>query len=336
MREAIGAAGGENARVQLRLHCRCQARGREVVRLLEERSIERVRLVEDREDLERTVGEQSLHRDLETRDEALDEQVAPLLAVCLAREQTFDARACAQQLRTVVGADHPTAGRHRYRLDHAGELERVELPGQWLFEIEAPMARHRDTGARELRARQVLAPRQTRRLRRVVRQAECVRHCRSELGGGIVGTNDRGDWPGRHHREQACHGRVMVGEIDIDAIDAAGRDGMLAVRGEQQLHAQPGRGGDEGRDAIAAVRRDDQHACARHGLQRGVGGYLIHAVSGTAREGAWSGTNDGDITPPGAGPRAARDRVTCRGGRPAAPGRPAWFPAGPGTPRRPG
>ena len=54
------------------------ARRRDVEGLLEERAVERVRLVEERQDLEPPAPEEPLERHLGAGDEALDEDPAPL------------------------------------------------------------------------------------------------------------------------------------------------------------------------------------------------------------------------------------------------------------------
>ena len=95
-----------------------QPRGSDVDRLLEVGALERIGLVEHREDLEVPGAQEALHRDLGPRHVALDQQgAAGILPRAL--QNRPDAPRGRLGRAGVVRADHPLAGGERHRLDDA-------------------------------------------------------------------------------------------------------------------------------------------------------------------------------------------------------------------------
>ena len=95
---------------------RREARRRDVDRLLEVRTLERVGLVEHREHLERAVAQQPLERDLDARDVLLDDHRAV--------PEAGDPGPGGVELLRGVAADHALAAREPGGLDDAREPDR--------------------------------------------------------------------------------------------------------------------------------------------------------------------------------------------------------------------
>src|SRR5262249_7571168 len=115
--ESLRRRRGTRAHGRLR-HLR-QARRRDVDRLLEERSVEWIRLVEQGQCFELAPNEQAFERDLLTRDERLDQETihaVSYLADIMRRENGGDALPCGDEFSFVVGADDTTAGGEHERL----------------------------------------------------------------------------------------------------------------------------------------------------------------------------------------------------------------------------
>ena len=102
------------------------ARG-DVDALLEERTVKRIGLVEDRQHLEPAVEQQPLQRDLRPRDEGLDQKQRSFILVPCIRHDGAHPLDGGRELPGVIGPNDPAAGRHRNRLDHAGKRDSGEI-----------------------------------------------------------------------------------------------------------------------------------------------------------------------------------------------------------------
>ena len=95
------------------LHVGRRHRRRAIDRLLEERTIERIRLVEDRQDLHHTMAEQSLDRIFSAGNESLDDRLAvrcvPLDAHVRRLQKLLQPPYRCLVLRCVVHPDHTAA-----------------------------------------------------------------------------------------------------------------------------------------------------------------------------------------------------------------------------------
>src|SRR5579884_3950432 len=87
------------------LHPFGQARRRDINGLLKKRAVQRVRLVEKRENLQLAVRENAFQRDLEAGDEVLNQKRGFLLRIALGEQQPFQAIDGSDALGFVIGAD---------------------------------------------------------------------------------------------------------------------------------------------------------------------------------------------------------------------------------------
>ena len=143
MAKAQGTSGRGNHGGDGLLRGRQLARRRHVDGLLEERTVQRIRLVEDGERLQDAVHKDAFDRLLAPRDERLDQDVAvcwiPLLADVSGQQEAADALDGPRTSRGVVHAYHPPAPRQRQRLDNRGVgevLSGLEGGGLWWHEAE--------------------------------------------------------------------------------------------------------------------------------------------------------------------------------------------------------
>ena len=116
------------ARVTASTMARCVAvrrrRRRDVDRLLEERAVERIGLVEDGKHVQRAVVHQPLERVLASGDEPFDQRdrvrVVPLGAHVGRSHSARSRSTAAASAGRIVGAHHAAAARQRDRLQHTG------------------------------------------------------------------------------------------------------------------------------------------------------------------------------------------------------------------------
>ena len=113
-----------------------KARGRHVDRLLEKGTVQRIGLVEDRQDLEGAVGQETFHRDLRPGNVLLDEDPrcrvpAPSRNVRVREDRSDSPPGRAEGLR-IVPPDHAAASREKRRLQNArvGAGGRGHPPGR--------------------------------------------------------------------------------------------------------------------------------------------------------------------------------------------------------------
>ena len=152
-----------------------KSRRRDVDRLLEEGTLERVRLVEEREHAEPPGCHEPLDRHLDPGNVALDQERARLLPALRreprAPQQRRDPPESRDQLGLVVRPDHAAARGEEQRLEDA----RIRHAARDLLRIvrdrEALEARGREPGAGERLARRELAARSSHRSHRRVRDA---------------------------------------------------------------------------------------------------------------------------------------------------------------------
>src|SRR3954447_14583896 len=95
----------------LALHILGESRRCDIDRLLKERAIERIRLVKQREHLEAAMVEESFKRNLEARDEILDQESLGLYTLLERVEQFAEPIDRRRKLSWRIGAHHTTAPR---------------------------------------------------------------------------------------------------------------------------------------------------------------------------------------------------------------------------------
>ena len=109
------------------LHAQIESGRRDVNRLLEERTFERIGLVEDRERGQLSARQHALDRELRAGNVGLDENLVFETGACGADlgagQQRADAPEGGGQLRSGIGSDHAPAPRKTDRLEHAREID---------------------------------------------------------------------------------------------------------------------------------------------------------------------------------------------------------------------
>ena len=165
-------------------------RGRHVDRLLEERSIERVRLVEDRQRPEHTVVQKPLDRKLLARHERLDQgervDSVPLQPHVRGLQDAAQPVERGHEGTWVVHADHAAAAGEGERLQHTGitcgcgELLRV------VVERHRREGRRRKARGAEGGAAVELVAAGACRLGRITRKRQRLRHVRRQDRGPIA------------------------------------------------------------------------------------------------------------------------------------------------------
>ena len=281
--QAVGGASCAHPLGRERLDRFRQPRRRDVDRLFEEGTVERIRLVEDREHGQRPARQHAFEGDLRPRDERLDEKRAVLRRAALlgaggrigrgARGR--DARgggrrigrsaddragtpARGLQAREVVGPDHPPARGHRERLDHAGKFDAVELGADGTAQIHLPHRRYRKPGRRERGAGQILAAGGSRGGRGVVREPQGGGGAIRDLDGVVVGGDDGRDGPIPVRGQDPIDDRCRVRQIDPEPAGELRRQRVLPFARDEHLEAELAGGLQVGVDPVAAGRGDQQ------------------------------------------------------------------------------
>ena len=143
-----------------------QARGGDVDGLLEERAVERVRLVEQGQGAEHAPGEQPFQRDLRARDERFAQDLTRSGGVQLQQlgglQQPAQASEGEAESGGVVGAHDPAAAGQQQGFEHAGPADLAADPaggrGRVLVEGKTDEARGGDAGCRTQGAHGGLVP----------------------------------------------------------------------------------------------------------------------------------------------------------------------------------
>ena len=239
-----------------------EPRRRHVDGLLEERAVERVRLVEERERLEPARHEEPLERDLAAGDELLDEQRAGGLAAhgdVVAPEERGDAPEGGDELVRAVRADHAPARRERPRLQHArvgragGRARRV------LRERDEREARLRHAGGAQALAHRVLVARGRRGGDRVGLEAEARGDGGGDDGGQVVHRDDGVDRAPGGEAGDLRGGAVGVAEVERQQVVGDLRLERAGLLGRaHEVHAETGRGVDERLGAVRRGRQEQQ------------------------------------------------------------------------------
>ena len=233
-----------------------QPGGRDVDGLLEERPVERIRLVEEGQDVERAADQQPFEGDLASGHERLDEQGAPRFVGKRSLDLGQDRRDAPErrdEFPRVVRADHAAARREHARLEDARVLDLLG-DGAWIVaQVDEAETRHRNGRVGEASAHRVLVARggdggQGIRLEPEPR-ADGGGHDRGE----IVDRDDGVDRPAA--REPGDRLRAGGRIVEVERDEVVGRvllQRARPLRGAHELDAHPGRGGDE---RLGAIRR---------------------------------------------------------------------------------
>ena len=270
--QAEGRAGGRGDRLDAPLDVGRQPRGRDVDRLLEVRALERVRLVEQRQRVERAAHEQAFQRDLDARHVRLGQQelrgVAAHLDV-LAGEQRGDPPESGHELVGGVGADDAAAGRQRQGLQHAGKLHAARGQERIVLQREPPVARDRHAGGGQTLAHLELVAGGRHRGRRAGPQAQPL----GDGGGGdrgeVVHAHDGAERAAGGQRRHPGGGAVGIGEVEREEMVRGVRlEGARLVGGADDVDAERASGLEEILGAVRRRRQEQEQPVHRRALPR--------------------------------------------------------------------
>ena len=238
------------------------ARRRDVDRLLEVRAVERVRLVEEREHLERAAAQEPLDRDLGARARTPrrgSSRAAVLLARRAAPARVLRSLAMRRHAATnpagIVGPDDAAARREDERLQDAGvaATSRAAASGSLAERRGARKARHRHAGVAERLAHRVLVRGAARGLGRVVREPEPLRRERGDDRGRIARRDDAADRPRRRGLGDLLRRALRPAVVERDAGPARVAEGVLDLGGSGRSRRRAAR-------RAAAPRRGSRRA----------------------------------------------------------------------------
>jgi len=224
-------AGGGGGRADGALHAVRQARGRHVDGLLEERPLQRVGLVEERQHVQRSPDQQAFQGDLEAGHVFLGKQIARGVAGhrdVVADEQRRDAPEGHDELLGGVGADDPAAGRQAQRLQHAGKRDAARGQHGVLAERDAPEARHRQARRGQALAHLELVARGGDGGRRAGPQSETLGDGGGSGGGDVIHADHGGQ---RAPGAPLDHARRGLGRVaEVEGQQAVGSERLERAR----------------------------------------------------------------------------------------------------------
>ena len=165
-------------------------RWRQVDRLFEERPLQRVGLVEEREDEEAAPRQQGFEGELLSGDVLLDQEVTRFVTASPAQlgicQQCGDPRVCGGELVGVVRADHSAAGGQEGGFQHTRKLHAAGQRPRIVIDTNTLVARSGKAGLREPAAQPELVSGDRDRLHRVRREPQSVRGLRRDQGRLLV------------------------------------------------------------------------------------------------------------------------------------------------------
>ena len=250
------------------------ARRRDVNGLLEVRAVERVRLVEQREHLERAAAQEPLERDLRAGHERLDEHLARLLLAARASlrarvpEQPRDAPPRGDEPGGIVRADDAAARREDERLQDARVRRRARSRLGILAEIVQREGRHRQAGVPQRGAHRVLVRRAAGALGAVVRQPESLRRERGDHRGRIARRHDSPDRPLRRGLGDLLRRALRPAVVEGDEIGLRAEgvlDLVAEVAPDDERHAEAPRCGLEVVEPVARGRNEEEELASGGG-----------------------------------------------------------------------
>ncbi len=216
--------------------------GGHIERLLEERSVERVRLVEDRQNVEFALPEHTFHDDFGAGNESFDEQGFAWAPTC-SGENEADSFDGLSHVRWCVGSNHTAARRQGKRFQHhrKPQLRRQSCDVDAGFgHLERRLSDR--TAQRPPHGRLVAGGRN--RMGRVVRKPQCFGSVCGGQDAGIVDGNDRVEWRAGGTFDDLARGfrgMVQVGQKEVGLV---GQE-LSPLRNDREVDAQPHRRLDE-------------------------------------------------------------------------------------------
>ncbi len=246
-----------------------EPRGRDVDRLLEERSVQRIRLVEQREGVQLAADQQPLERHFRARDEFFHEDPVGALAQLedLRRGQNRrDPFERGDELRLIKSADDAAARREDERLEHARVAHSRGGDGRDIRGAPRGERRGRHARTGQQLAHPELVPRRLHRRQGTRAQAEVPADRRRGHGREVIhGHHGVERTPGGkapHLLDGGSRSRQRQGEQVIRELPG---HHVGAIGGDHQVHVELPRRLDEVLGAVGRGGNQQEQAFQRHG-----------------------------------------------------------------------
>ena len=258
--------GAEGRRfAQGRLRRLRKARRGHVDRLLEERPLERIGLVEEGQGSQLAAREEPLEGDLGAVHVVLDEDFigrGPALEDIGRRQDRLDAAPCGSEPLGVVGADHSPAPGEKRRLEDAGVRDSGRRAIRSAAERENMVGRRRRAAPREELPHPFLVPRRRDRFQGVVRQPQRFRDRGRRDDRVLVDADGRRDRGGLRELGDAPRAARRVAEVQREQTLRIERfHGARLLRGDRHRDAELLGGPQEVARPVARGREQEQDAC---------------------------------------------------------------------------
>ena len=237
---------------------RRQPRRRGEDRLLEVRALERVRLVEDRERLERAGAQETLDGHLGARHVALDQQ-RPLRVLPGLGEDRANPRGGRRRRPRIVRPDHAAARRQRQRLYDAGKPDLGGDRRRVVARADRAMLGLRHSGGGERAPHRRLVARRRHGLRRVAARARAARpRARPRALPGRRRPPPRRAASRSRQRRDRFRGRLRPAQVERQ-LGVAHRHEPPLGRHHDLGAERPGGGEEVGRP-VGGRRQQEEHA----------------------------------------------------------------------------
>ena len=216
--QAVGETGLGHSLQDQSLLRRVETRWSNVIGLLEKGTVEGIGLVEDGQGTQSPLPENAFHRHLEAGDEVFQQQRSSLFFVGAVPDDALDPAAGDEQFLRSIRPDDAPAGGHCERLHHAGIANPGNLGLERAMEADRPEARDLHSCGRQGGPCEVLAARDSRCGRWVVRQTRRLRHPARDFGSDVIGGDDGGNRRVPHCREECAHRLLGLAEVDLQSF----------------------------------------------------------------------------------------------------------------------
>ena len=234
-----------------------QPRRRGEDRLLEVRALERVRLVEDRERLERAGAQETLNGHLGARHVALDQE-RPLRVLPGLGEDRANPRGGRRRRPRIIRPDHAAARRQRQRLYDAGKPDLGGDRRRVVARADRAMLGLRHSGGGERAPHRSLVARRGRGLRRVAGEPQPLGRERGHAHSLVVNGHHRVERPLLRHRRDRFRGRLRPAQVERQ-LGVAHRHEPPLGRHHDLGAERPGGGEEVGRP-VGGRRQQEEHA----------------------------------------------------------------------------
>ena len=234
-----------------------QPRWRGEDRLLEVGALERVRLVEDREQLERAGAQETLNGHLGAGHVALDQERPLRVLPGLGEDRANPRRRRRRGLR-IVRPDHAAARRQRERLYDAGKPDLGGDRRRVVARADRAMLGLRHSGGGERAPHRGLVARRGRGLRRVAGESQPLGRERGHAHSLVVNGHHRVERALLRQRRDRLRGRLRPAQVERQLVVAHRHEPPLGRH--HDLGAERPGGGEEVGRPVAGRRQQEEQA----------------------------------------------------------------------------